>query len=56
MGIFCVDLNIVNLDDASFDDDNPESIIHARLMAWSNRPKHRKTFKKDISKELMLVA
>ena len=29
------------------------TVIYVRLMAWYNKPKQRKTFKKGISKELM---
>ena len=35
MGLANVDLNLLNL----FDDDNPETIIHVRLMACCNRNK-----------------
>ena len=49
IGILSVDLNIINLDDVNFDKDDPETSIHARLMAWHNRLKQRKAFKKDIS-------
>ena len=45
MGFLSVDLNNINLDDANFDEDDPETIIHVRLMVWCN-----------ISKELMPVA
>ena len=37
MGILSVDLNNINLDDVSFDEDDPKNIIHVRLMAWCNR-------------------
>ena len=56
MGILSVDLNDINLDNVNFDEDNLETIIHVRLMVWCNRFKQRKTFKKDITKELMSVA
>ena len=45
MGTLSVDLNNINLDDVNFDEDNPETIIHVRLIAWSNRFKQRKAFK-----------
>ena len=47
---------ILNIDDANFDEDNPETIIHVRHMAWCNRYKQRKVFEKDINKELRPVA
>ena len=56
MGILSVDLNNINLDDINFYGDNPETIIHVRLMAWRNRLKQCKAFKKDISKELIPLA
>ena len=56
MGFLSVDLNNINLDDVNFDKDDPAAIIHVRIMAWRNRFKQRKAFKKDISKESMTVA
>ena len=55
MGINSLDLNNINLDDASFDEDNPKTIIDIKPMAWPNRPKQRKACKKNISRELMPV-
>ena len=52
MGIFSVDLNNINLDDANSDNDDPKIIIHARLLAWHNELKECKAFKIKISKEL----
>ena len=37
MGLVKVDVNNVSLDDVYFDDDDPETIIHVRLLAWCNR-------------------
>ena len=37
MGILSIDLNNINLDDVNFDEDDPEAIIHVRLMTWHNR-------------------
>ena len=51
-----VDLNNINLHDVNFDKGETETIIHVRHMAWRNRIKQRKIFKKDISKELMPLA
>ena len=36
----------VSLDEVNFDDDDPEAIIHARLMVQCNRYKHCKEIKK----------
>ena len=53
MGIFSVDLDNIKFDDVNFDEDDPETIIHVRLMVWYYRFKQRKAFKEEISKELM---
>ena len=37
VGLDTIDLNNINLDDDKFDDDDPEGIIHNRLMAWCKR-------------------
>ena len=55
MDIFSVDLDKINLDDANFDKDDPETFIHIRLMAWRKRHNQRKPYDKNISKELMSV-
>ena len=54
MCILSVDLNKINVDNVNFDENDPETIIH--VMAWRNRFKQHKTFKKDINKEVMPVA
>ena len=54
--ILSVDLNNINLDDTSIDEDGPETIIYVRLIAWGNRLKRRKAFNKYISKGLMTGA
>ena len=56
MGLNTINLNNINLDNDNFDNDGPETIIHLRRMAWCNRHKQHKTFKKKISKALMLAA
>ena len=56
MGLNTIYLNNINLDNGNFDNDGPETIIHVRHMAWCNRHKQHKTFKKKLSKALMLVA
>ena len=40
----------------NFYKDDPETIIHVRLLAWRNAFEKRKAFKKEMSKELILVA
>ena len=56
MGILSVVYNNINLGDVNFDEDDPETIIHVRRMAWHNGLKQHKAFKKDMSKKLMPVA
>ena len=36
----------INLDDVNFDEDNPDTIIYVRLIAWRNRRKQRRASKK----------
>ena len=50
MGILIVDNDKINLDDANFDEDDLETIINIRLMAWRNKFKQRKSCKKELSK------
>ena len=45
-----VDLNNINLDNVNSDEDDPETIIHVKLMAWCNKFKQCKTFKKKQAK------
>ena len=45
--ILVVDLDKINLDnDNYFDEDDPDTIIHARLLAWHSKFKKRKVLKK----------
>ena len=45
-GILSVDLNNTNLDDANFFEDDTETVIYVRFLAWHNRINQRKAFKK----------
>ena len=58
MGFNTIDLNDNNLGDDgnNFDEDDPETINHVRLVAQRNRFKQRKACKKVIRKELMPVS
>ena len=49
--ILSVDLNNIN-----YDEDEPGTIIHARLLAFHNKFKKRKAVKKELNEELMPVA
>ena len=55
IGLFNVDLSNVSLNYVNFHDNDPNTIIHVRLMVWCNRYKHCITCKAD-SKELMPLA
>lgn len=48
MGLVTIDPNNVNTDDVYFDKDDPETIVHIKLMVWYRyniRYNLRKTFK-----------
>ena len=42
MGILNIDLHCINLDDNNFDEDDPDTIIHVRLLAWHIKFEKRK--------------
>ena len=42
MGLVNVDLNNVSLNKDNFDDDDPETVTHVRLMTWCNGQKQHK--------------
>ena len=50
-----IDLNNTNLDDDNFDDDDPETSVLVRPIAWCNRYKHVKHVK-TIGRELIPIA
>ena len=56
MDILSVDLNNINLDDVNFDEDDRETIINVRLLAWRNKFKQDKASNKELDKELILAA
>ena len=55
MGSLSVNLNNINLDN-NFDEDDPDTIILIRLLAWHSKFKKRKALKKELNKGLILVA
>ena len=55
MGIFNVDLNNSNLDN-NIDEDDPDTVIHIRLLAWHIRFEKRKALTKMISEALIPIA
>ena len=55
MGHNTTDLNNINPDDDNFDNDS-ETVIHVRHMAWHNRYEQHMACEKEIYKKLMPVA
>ena len=49
MGILSKDLNNINLDDTNYDEDNPETIIDIRLLAWHIKFEKCKAPKKELN-------
>ena len=52
MIILGTDLNNINLDDSNYDEDDPETIIHIKLLVWLSKFEKGKV----LEKELMLIA
>ena len=48
IGILSIDLNNINLDNTNYDGDDPETIVHIRLLSWHIKFKKRKAFKKRV--------
>ena len=44
--ILVVDLNKINLDNDNFDENDPDTIIHVRLLAWPGKFEKCKALKK----------
>ena len=57
MGILCVGLDNINLDDVNnFDKNDPKTIIHLRFLALCNKFEKRKALKKDINTACSVVS
>ena len=56
MGILSIFVNNINLDDINYDEDDPETVIHIRLLAWHIEFEKRKALKKELNEEVMLIA
>ena len=54
MGILSIYLNNISPDN-NFDEDDPDTIILTRLLAWYIKLEKRKTLKKELNEELMPV-
>ena len=48
MGILNIDLNNVNLDDTNYNEDDPETVIHLRLLVWHIKFEKHKPLKKSL--------
>ena len=55
MGILNIDLNNIILDN-NFDEDDPNTIILIRLLAWNIKFQKCKALKKELNEELMSLA
>ena len=55
MGIINIDLNNINLDD-NFDEEDPNTIIVIRLLAWLTKFEKLKELRKEFNEELMSTA
>ena len=55
-GILNIDPNCINLDDDDFDENDPDTIILVRLLAWHIKFVKRKALKKELNEELIPVA
>ena len=56
MGILDINLNKINLDATFYDEDEPETTILVRLLAWHIKFAKRKALKKELHEELIPIA
>ena len=49
VGILSIDIDNINLDYTNHDEDDPETIIHIRLLAWHFKFEKRKPLKKELN-------
>ena len=54
MSILNINLNNINLDN-NFDEDDPDTIIHTRLLAWHIKFEKREALKKELNEVLMPI-
>ena len=55
MGILNINLNNINLDNTNYDEEDPDTIILIRLLAWHIKFE-RKILKKELNEELLPIA
>ena len=51
MGILSTDINNINLGGTKYNEDDPETIIHIRLLAWHIQFENCKALKKQLNEE-----
>ena len=51
-----IKVNNINLNDDHFDDNDLETAIQVKLVAWCNKHKQRKAFTNNLSKKLIIAA
>ena len=56
MIILGTDLNNINLDDSNYDEVDPETVIHIKLLVWRSKFEKGKALEKELNEELMLIA
>ena len=56
MNILNIDLNCINFNDDNFDKDDPDTIIHVKLLALHTKFENDKALKKQLNEKLMSVA
>ena len=49
IGIFNIDLNDINFEDTNCDEDDPDTIIYVRLLAWYIKLERSKALKKELN-------
>ena len=55
MGILNIDLKNINLNDINYEEDDPDTIILIRPLAWYIKFEKRKALKKELKEELMSI-
>ena len=56
MGSVRIDLNNINIDNTNYNEDDSETIIYIRLLAWLIKFEKRKAIKEELNEEVMLIA
>ena len=55
IGIINIYLHYINIDDTNYNGDDPETIIHIRLLAWHIKLEKRKALRKELNEEIMPI-